>query len=271
MIHMKITEKEPSPNGYYFKTQKLTVGYDQKPLIKDIEVSIEKGEILTLIGPNGAGKSTVLKSIARQLEPVSGCVYLEEKELSKTAMTELAKKIAVLFTDKIKSDMLTCEDVVSSGRYPYTGYFGLLSKEDKDIVAETMETVGISDLKDRDFDKISDGQKQRVMLARALCQEPEILLLDEPTSFLDIRHKLEFLSVLEKMRDKRKLTVIMSVHELELAKHISDKVMCLKGEFVDRFDTPANIFNEDYIRELYGIDDTLSEFAKSRGIELCQK
>ena len=254
---------------YYFKTEKLSVGYNNQVLIRDIEIGIEKGEILTLIGPNGAGKSTVLKSIARQLAPIAGTVYLDEKDLSGISGNEAAKRMGILFTDRIKSEMMTCEDVVSTGRYPYTGHFGLLSKDDVRVVKETMELVGIADLAERDFTKISDGQRQRVMLARALCQEPEIVLLDEPTSFLDIRHKLEFLSVLEKMREKTSLTVIMSVHELDLAKGIADKVLCLKGDKTDRFGTPEEIFDEEYIKALYGVSDELKAFADGKGISIC--
>ncbi len=176
--------------------------------------------------------------------------------------------MAVLLTERMKSEMMTCGDVVATGRYPYTGYFGVLGKEDKQAVRDAMELVKVTDLADRDFTEISDGQRQRVMLARAIAQEPEIIILDEPTSFLDIRHKLEFLSVLEKMKDEKNVTVVMSMHELELAGRISDKILCLKGEYADRFGTPQEVMDKEYIRELFGIDKELSEFALSKGIEV---
>ena len=253
---------------YYFSTKELVVGYDNKPLIKDIEIGLKKGEILSIIGPNGAGKSTVLKSIAKQLNTISGFVYLNEKDLNTVSGSDLSKEMAVLFTDRIKGEMMSCEEVVAAGRYPYTGRFGVLSADDKKIVEDTMKTVGIYDLKDADFSKISDGQKQRVLLAKVLTQEPEIILLDEPTSFLDIRYKLEFFSVIEKMKNEKNLTVIMSMHELELDKSISDKVICLKGEYVDRFGEASEIFNRDYICELFGIDESISSFALDKKIEL---
>lgn len=253
---------------YYFKTEKLTVGYDGVPVIFDIEIGIDKGETLVLIGPNGAGKSTVLKSISGQLSLISGSIYLDNKDFLMMDPNDKAKKSGVLFTDRVKSDMLSCFDVVSSGRYPYTGYLGILKEEDKNAVNETMELVGITDLRDRDFSKISDGQKQRVMLARALCREPEILILDEPTSFLDIRYKLEFLYVLDIMKKKKNITVIMSVHELDIAKKIADKVLSLKGDKADRFGTPAEIFTEDYIARLYDIDERIGLFAESKGINI---
>ncbi|MBR3636881.1 MAG: ABC transporter ATP-binding protein, partial [Lachnospiraceae bacterium] len=216
----------------------------------------------------GAGKSTVLKSIARQLSVIEGSVFLDGKNLSLMSSKEVSTRMAVLLTERMKSEMMTCGDVVATGRYPYTGYFGVLGKEDKQAVRDAMELVKVTDLADRDFTEISDGQRQRVMLARAIAQEPEIIILDEPTSFLDIRHKLEFLSVLEKMKDEKNVTVVMSMHELELAGRISDKILCLKGEYADRFGTPQEVMDKEYIRGLFGIDKELSDFALSKGIEV---
>lgn len=208
---------------YYFQTEGYSVGYDGKPLIRQIEIGIQKGEILTLIGPNGAGKSTILKSIAGQLGAIGGSAYLDGRELGAMSGTELARKMAVVFTERLKTELMTCEDVVATGRYPYTGHFGILTKKDREAVREAMELVHVMEIRDQDFAKISDGQRQRVMLARAICQEPEIVILDEPTSFLDVKYKLEFLSVLQELRLKRGLTVIMSLHELELAERVRIK------------------------------------------------
>lgn len=254
--------------NYYFECDGLSVGYNGNAVVSRIKCGISKGEILTLIGPNGAGKSTVLKSIARQLSVIEGSVFLDGKDLSLMSSKEVSTRMAVLLTERMKSEMMTCGDVVATGRYPYTGYFGVLGKEDKQAVRDAMELVKVADLADRDFTEISDGQRQRVMLARAIAQEPEIIILDEPTSFLDIRHKLEFLSVLEKMKDEKNVTVVMSMHELELAGRISDKILCLKGEYADRFGTPQEVMDKEYIRELFGIDKELSDFALSKGIEV---
>ena len=242
-------------NNYYFSTKKMCVGYDNKPLIKELEIALSKREILSLIGPNGAGKSTVLKSIAGQLKLLGGAVYLGKDMLAEMKANELAQKMSVVFTQKVKAEMKSCRDVVATGRYPYTGWFGILSKEDEKIVDEVMELTHITDICEQDFEKISDGQKQRVMLARAICQEPEIVILDEPTSYLDIRYKLEFLSVLQELRKKKGLTVIMSLHELELAKIVSDKILCLKGEYVERYGTPEEIFESDFIERLFDIKE----------------
>ncbi|MBD5550414.1 MAG: ABC transporter ATP-binding protein [Lachnospiraceae bacterium] len=241
--------------NYYFSTKKMCVGYDNKPLIKDMEIVLPRGEVLCLIGPNGAGKSTVLKSIARQLALLGGTVYLGEDDLSEMKADELAKRMSVVFTEKVKAELKSCRDMVATGRYPYTGWFGILSEEDERIVSEVMELTHITDISEKDFDRISDGQKQRVMLTRAICQEPEIVILDEPTSYLDIKYKLEFLSLLQEMREKRGLTVIMSLHELELAKIVSDKILCLKGEYVERYGTPEEIFESDFIARLFDLNE----------------
>lgn len=236
---------------FYFYTEGLTVGYHGVPLIKNIEIRLKKGEILTLIGPNGAGKTTILKSIIRQLEPVGGTAWLDGNEIRSLTGKELSRKMSVVLTERVRPELMTCEDVVATGRYPYTGKFGILSDDDRRVVKEAMELVHILELADRDFTKTSDGQKQRVMLARAICQEPDIIVLDEPTSFLDMKYKLEFLSIIQNMSRTRNLSVIMSLHELDLAGRISDKIACVKGDKIDRFGTPEEIFTSGYIPELY--------------------
>lgn len=237
----------------YFETQEMSVGYQKHPLIDNIEIRLERGEILTLIGPNGAGKSTILKSIARQLQLLHGVIYLDLRDLQQLSGAELSRRMAVVLTDRLRTELMTCEDVVATGRYPYTGRFGLLSEADRRAVREAMELVHVTELVDQDFTRISDGQRQRVMLARAICQEPEIIILDEPTSYLDVKYKLEFLSVLQEMRRKKGLTVIMSLHELELAARISDRILCIDGRHVDRFGSPQEVFEPGYISGLFSI------------------
>ena len=157
---------------YYFRTSDLAVGYGGNALIHDINVSLKQGEILTLIGPNGSGKSTFLKSIAKLLATVNGDVFIADASLNSMSYKELSKKQAVVLTERIKGELLTCRDVVATGRYPYTNTLGLLSPEDNEKVDAAMERVHASDIADRAFDAISDGQRQRVLLARAICQEP---------------------------------------------------------------------------------------------------
>ena len=237
--------------AYYFTADKLSVGYQGVPLIENIKINLNRGEILTLIGPNGAGKSTILKSIAGQLKPLGGCILLEGENLKQLSGNELARKMAVMLTKMQKTELMTCEEVVSAGRYPYTGRFGILSKEDHEKVREAMELVQAAELAKLDFQKVSDGQRQRILLARAICQEPELILLDEPTSYLDIRYKLEFLSVLQEMTRKKKVTVILSLHELELAEKISDRILCIKEHCGQDRQTTGGLYTRIFIRALW--------------------
>lgn len=241
--------------NYYFQTRELCVGYPERTLLREIDLGVDRGEILTLIGPNGVGKSTLLKSMAGQLKLHGGAIYLGGTEISEMSGEELSRRMAVVFTEKMQTELMTCEDVVATGRYPYTGRFGILSRADRAVVAEAMELVHVAEIRDRDFGKISDGQRQRVLLARAICQEPEIIVMDEPVTFLDIRHKLEFLSVLLKLREEKGLTVIMSLHELELARIVSDKILCLKEGRAERFGAPEEIFQGDFIERLFDISE----------------
>ena len=168
---------------------------------------------------------------------------------------DVSQKMAVVLTERLKAELMTCYDIVASGRYPYTGKLGLLTEEDEKMVDEAMAAVNATEFGPKDFNAISDGQKQRVLLARAICQDPEIIVLDEPTSFLDVRYKLELLSILRNMAKKKGITVIMSLHEIDLAEKVSDKIICVKGDRIYRYGTPEEIFEESMIRELYSIDN----------------
>lgn len=238
----------------FLETEKLSVGYDGKPLIRDVCLQVQRGKIVTLIGPNGSGKSTILKTIVGQLSKVSGTVLLEGAPMERCGQKEIAKRMAILMTERIHPELMTCYDVVSTGRYPYTGALGLLGKEDKRIVEESLELVHGRDMADHPFDAISDGQRQRILLARALCQTPEIIVLDEPTSYLDIRYKLELLTILKTMVREKNLAVLMSLHELDLAQRVSDTVVCVSGDRIDRMGPPEEIFSNDYIARLYHME-----------------
>lgn len=238
----------------FLETEKLSVGYDGKPLIRDVCLQVQRGKIVTIIGPNGSGKSTILKTIVGQLSKVSGTVLLEGAPMERCGQKEIAKRMAILMTERIHPELMTCYDVVSTGRYPYTGALGLLGKEDKRIVEESLELVHGRDMADRPFDAISDGQRQRILLARALCQTPEIIVLDEPTSYLDIRYKLELLTILKTMVREKNLAVLMSLHELDLAQRVSDTVVCVSGDRIDRMGPPEEIFSNDYIARLYHME-----------------
>ncbi len=235
----------------YLYTENLAVGYNGQPLIENICLHLRRGEIMTLIGPNGSGKSTILRSVIRQLAPIRGAVYLDGRPMDRMTALDVARRLSVLMTDRVHPELMTCRDVAATGRYPYTGKLGLLTAADWEKVDEALALVHGEDLADRDFSQISDGQRQRILLARALCQEPEVLVLDEPTSFLDIRYKLELLSILKDMVRRRDLAVLMSLHELDLAQKVSDCVACVHNHAVERCGVPEEIFTAGYILELY--------------------
>lgn len=236
------------------ETRELQVGYGTEVVVDHVTLELIPGKILTLIGPNGGGKSTVLKTIIGRLEPLGGKILLLDRNLKEYSNSEIAREISIVMTERMDPERMTCRDIVETGRYPYTGRMGLLQEEDRRIAQEAMELVHAEELAEVEFEKISDGQRQRVMLARAICQEPEILVLDEPTSYLDIRHKLELLSLLKKMAMEKNIAVILSLHELDLAERISDRIVCIREGRVDRVGTPEDVFEGDYIRKLYDME-----------------
>ena len=231
----------------------LIGGYDSKAVISDVDFSISEGEIITLVGSNGSGKTTLLKTICNQLKPLGGTVYLDMTDIRELSNQEIAKKCAVVFREDNIKEPVTCFDFIAMGRYPYTNFLGKLKDEDLKQVEEAMKLTQVEDFKEKTYMKLSDGQKQRVLLARALCQNPKVLILDEPTTYLDIRFKLEFLSMLYRLAKKKRIAIIMSLHELDMAKQISDKVVCIKNGKVEKIGTPQEVFTKGYINHLFDI------------------
>ena len=253
----------------YLQTDALSVGYNGKTLISKVALSVQRGRIVTLIGPNGSGKSTILKTIIGQLPSISGSVFLDGADMRSRSRGDVARRMAILMTARMDPELMTCRDVVESGRYPYTGRLGILSEADREAVDEAMALTSTTELSGVDFAQISDGQRQRVMLARAMSQQPELLILDEPTSYLDIRHKLELLNTLKKLVREKNTAVLMSLHELDLALRVSDKIVCIDGGKVGRVGTPEEIFSGGYISALYGISEVC--FCESSGCAELEK
>ena len=240
-------------SGAIVSAAELSVGYGKKVVVSGLGFEVSRGEILTIIGPNGAGKSTILKTIAAQLPYISGGARINGSDISAMSGHDIAKALSVCLTERITAEKMTCEDVVSTGRYPYTGRLGLLSADDRRIVREAMELTGTVGLADTDMRCISDGQRQTVMLARAIAQQTDVLILDEPTSFLDINNKLRLLGILKELARSRNIAVVQTLHELDLAQRFSDKILCIKDGKADRLGTPEEIFSGDYISTLYSI------------------
>lgn len=231
----------------------LCAGYNGVALVSGVNVTIRPRQIVTLVGPNGAGKSTILKTLAGQLEPLGGVVYLGKRDLASMSPQEQALERSVLLTERLRTELLSCKDVVETGRYPHTGRLGTLRKRDHEAVREAMELVGVWNLRGRDFAELSDGQRQRVMLARAICQDPRVLVLDEPTSYLDIRHKITFIEVLRQLVRTREVGIVMTLHELGLARQASDWLVCVKNGTVTAQGTPNQIVTPSIVNELYDL------------------
>ena len=208
------------------RTYKLDVGY-QKEVVTDITMEVMPGEIIALIGPNGAGKSTILNTITRQLEKLSGNIYIKEKEDKLVNGEELSTVMSMVTTKRITPQLMSAREVVATGRYPYTGRLGILSPKDWEKVDEAIALVDAKEVAENDFSRLSDGQRQRIMLARAICQEPEIMILDEPTSFLDIQFKVDILSIIKRMAKRENIAVVLSIHDLEFVEALADKVVAI--------------------------------------------
>ena len=236
----------------YCETQDLAIGYGT-PLLRDIALQAERGKVLALIGPNGAGKSTLLKTLAGQLAAQGGAVLLDGQTLTAYTPHARARKLALMLPHTARTELATCFDVTAAGRYPYTGRLGILSDADRRAVYEALTLVQAEALADRDFTKISDGQRQRVLLARAVCQQPEILLLDEPTSFLDVKGKAELMGILQTLAHEKNVAIIVTLHELELAQKLADAVVCVAPQGVSGVLTPKKAFARENICQLFDL------------------
>ena len=237
------------------ETQDLAIGYGKTPLAENIALGAKSGQILTLIGPNGAGKSTLLKTLAGQLAPLGGTVLLDGQDLTAYTGPDRARKLALMLPHTRRTELTTCFEFAAAGRIPYTGRLGILSPADRQAVQHALEVAGAAHLADRDFNCISDGQRQRVLLARAICQQPQVLLLDEPTSFLDIKGKIELLTILQKLAHEDGLAVIVSLHELDMAQKVSDAVVCVFPDHVSGVLTADEAFAPENIRALYRLSE----------------
>lgn len=238
--------------GAEMAVRDVMAGYHGKVVLDGLCFEVPRGEILVLIGPNGAGKSTVLRTLSRALLPMQGTVALDGRDLQRYSGEALARELAVMLTDRAKPELMTVRDVVSLGRYPYTGRLGRLDAADEAQVKDAMEAMDVMELRERDFRELSDGQKQRVLLARALAQDPKLLILDEPTGYLDIHYKLQLLRVL-RAKAQAGMTIVASLHEIELARLLADQLLTVKDGHAGHSGTPEEIFREEIIAPLYDI------------------
>lgn len=234
-------------------TEGLCVGYEGGAVLRGVSIDALRGQTICLIGPNGAGKSTILRTLAGMLAPVEGTVYLHGRNVRSQRAAERSRSMAVVLTEKLGVNMTTAYEVAAMGRMPHTGFFGRLDVEDHRVVQACLATVGAEGLAERDYQSLSDGEKQKVLIARALAQEPELIILDEPTSHLDIKHKIEVVRILGRLAAERGLTVILALHDVDLAVKGCQVVLLVKDGAVAAQGRPEDVICGDTITELYGI------------------
>ena len=227
------------------RTVRLDVGYEGKAVISGVEIEALRGQTICLIGPNGAGKSTILRTLSGMLAPVEGTVYIKGEDLRTVKISALSRTMAVVLTEKRNMDMTTAYEVAAMGR--------MLEESEHRIIRECMAVVGAAGLAKREYHSLSDGEKQKVMIARALAQEPELMILDEPTSHLDIRHKVEVVGILSRMAKERGMTVILALHDVDLAVKGCQYALLVRDGEIAAQGRPEDIVQENTITDLYQI------------------
>ncbi|KGK85781.1 ABC transporter ATP-binding protein [Clostridium sp. HMP27] len=240
-------------------TKNLTLAYDDYIVLKDINVTIPKNKITILVGSNGCGKSTLLKTISRLAKPQSGQVLLDDINIFEKSSNEIAKKLAILTQSPSAPSDLTVFNLVKQGRYPYQSFFSQWSKEDEKIVDYALEKTGLSDIKYKKISDLSGGQKQRVWIAMTLAQQTDTILLDEPTNHLDIKYKIEVLDLLKELNKKEQRTIVIVLHDINLACRYADHIIAIKdGKVYDEGD-PKKVINKKLIKDVFGINSKIIE------------
>nr|WP_320012525.1 ABC transporter ATP-binding protein [uncultured Desulfobulbus sp.] len=247
--------------------QDVEVGYGRQPVLQKVNFSCQAGQFVSLLGPNGAGKTTLLRTLSRHLSPMAGQIRVQGRPLEQFSAMELAKIMAVVLTDKISPPLFSVFEFVALGRYPHTDYLGRLRSKDQVIISSSLAAVHALDLADRPFADLSDGERQKVLMARALAQEPQILLLDEPTIHLDLKHRVEVMGILRDLCRTKSITVIASLHDVDVAAKVSDRVALVRDGGLRGWGTPEEILSAATVTELYDFDK--AEFDRNLGsIEL---
>jgi len=226
----------------------------EKPVIDGERLVATPGAVTALVGPNGSGKSTLLKGLAKQLAPDDGTVLLDGRDVHSMATKELARKLGLLSQESTSPDSITVEDLVYHGRYPHRGFFETVTEEDKHAVDRAIELAGCGHLRDREVGQLSGGQKQLAWVAMVLAQDTDVLLLDEPTTFLDLRHQLEVMDIVERLRDDSDITVVLVLHDIDQAARHADHMVALKDGAIHARGTPQAVVTEDLLAEVFEVD-----------------
>ena len=232
----------------------LSVGY-RAPVLREVNLDFGSGQFIALLGPNGAGKTTLLRTWSRHLKPLAGRVEVLGRDLNTLSALELARLVAVCLTDNAKPPLLSVDEFVALGRYPHTGMMGRLSVHDAEIVERSLAAVTASGLSGRLVEQLSDGERQKVVLARALAQEPKLMLLDEPTAHLDLKHRIEVMGILRSLCRSHGLTVLASLHDIDVAAKVSDRVLLVQNGGIRDYGLPETVLTGETVAELYGFGD----------------
>jgi iron complex transport system ATP-binding protein len=237
------------------RAERLTLGYDAKELVvHDLDLDIEEARITALVGPNGCGKSTLLRGLARLLKPRGGAVYLDGQAISRVPTKEVAKRLGLLPQSATVPDGVTVEDLVDRGRYPHRQLFMHWTPGDEEAVERALTLTDMQELRDRPVDELSGGQRQRAWIAMALAQETPIMLLDEPTTFLDLAHQVEVLELLRQLNEGEERTVVLVLHDLNHAARYADRIVALKDGRVFRQGEPSAVIDEELLQEVFGLE-----------------
>ncbi|MFJ5771725.1 ABC transporter ATP-binding protein [Psychrobacillus sp. NPDC093180] len=236
------------------RVEELCSGYEKQTVFTNLSTSIQEGKITTIIGPNGCGKSTLLKTIGRILKQTSGNVYLQEQNMQAISTKEIAKQLALLSQNPEAPAQLKVEELISYGRYPHRKNVGTLSKKDIEVIEWAMEVTKTTQFRKREISQLSGGQRQKVWLAMALAQETDILLLDEPTTYLDMAHQLEMLKIVDDLNKKHQCTIVMVLHDINHAARFSDELIAMKDGEIITVGTPSEILTKDVMKRVFQID-----------------
>ncbi|EMA6344374.1 ABC transporter ATP-binding protein [Bacillus cytotoxicus] len=236
------------------RTERLETSYEKLIVFRDLNVEIQKGKVTTIIGPNGCGKSTLLKTMGRIVKQKSGKVYLQDQDLHTIPTKEIAKQLALLPQNPIAPGELKVEELISYGRYPHRNNVNKRSSKDTEVIEWALEITKTAAFRNRQIANLSGGQRQKVWLAMALAQETEILLLDEPTTYLDMSHQLEVLQIVERLNKEHHCTVIMVLHDINHAARFSDEIIAMKDGKIMTTGSPVEIITNDVLRSVFHID-----------------
>lgn len=233
---------------------RLSAGYGDSDILTDLDLAVPPGKITVIVGANACGKSTLLRAMSRLLTPSHGQVLLDGKSVHHTPPRELARILGLLPQSPIAPEGITVADLVSRGRHPHQGLFSRWTRKDDEAVKAALDATKTADLADRPVDELSGGQRQRVWIAMALAQETGILLLDEPTTFLDINHQIEVLDLLSDLNHARGTTIVMVLHDLNLAARYADHLVAIKAGRIHVSGTPETVLTEEGVRQVFGLE-----------------